>query len=180
MLDELANGSPPTASMFGVTFALASRRFAGHEVLDARRALLVAACERWAGEAPDRVRALFRQGSVDEQRAIVQSLAALPQPERFEPLAAEACRANALAVFEALALDNPYPAQHLSEGAFNQLVLKAIFVGVDARQIDGLASRVNPDLQRMVNDYVQERRAAARPIPDAALAIIAMNAQDAT
>ena len=69
-----------------------------------------------------------------------------------------------VAVFEAVALGNPYPAAHLADPAWNQLVLKGFFTGADIGRIVGLEGRRNPELGRMLADYARERRAAHRPI----------------
>jgi hypothetical protein len=68
------------------------------------------------------------------------------------------------AVFEAVAHRNPYPKEQLSEPAWNQMVLKALFVGSVLHPIQGLDERANPALMRMLCDYAHERWAAARPV----------------
>ncbi len=113
---------------------------------------------------------LFRTGEVREQRALARVLAFLPQPERFSEIAVEAIRINAASVFEGIACDNPYPATHLAEGAFNQMVVKALFNGISVARIRGLAQRRTPELIRMVTALSSERLAAGRAVPqDAAL-----------
>ena len=100
-----------------------------------------------------------------ERQAILRALPFLPSQERFVPLAADATRSNVLPVFEALACENPFPAEHLPELNFNQLVMKALFNGVKLSRICGLGRRVGPELSRMAGDYAAERRAAGRPVP---------------
>lgn len=112
------------------------------------------------------VTTLLRAGEIGEQVSLLRGLALLPTPQRFVDVAVEACRTNAVAVFAALAIDNPYPARYLPDAALRQLVLKAIFIGVPVRRIDGLAARVDAELARMVADFADERRAAGRPVPD--------------
>jgi hypothetical protein len=68
------------------------------------------------------------------------------------------------AVFEAIAHRNPYPAEHFSQSAWNQLVLKALFVESALEPIQGLDARQNPDLARMLSDYAHERWAAGRRV----------------
>ena len=60
---------------------------------------------------------------------------------------------------------NRYPAAHFPERSFNQLVLKALFVGLPLARIEGLESRLNADLSRMAKDYAGEREAAGRSVP---------------
>ncbi len=118
---------------------------------------------------PNRVRAvteLFRTGDNAEREALLRSLATLPEPSEHLELAVEACRSHVQSVFEAIACDNPYPARHFPEPSFNQLVMKAFFVGAPVRRIIDLESRLNPELQRMARDFASERRAAARSIPE--------------
>ena len=74
-------------------------------------------------------------------------------------------RSNAVDLHEAIACDNPYPAAHLPDAPFNQLVLKAIFNGLSPRRIVGLERRRNRELARMVEAWVSERRLAGRAVP---------------
>ena len=120
------------------------------------------------------VRQLYLRGDADEQAAVLRSLLLLPEPARFVELAVEACRTNVVDVFAAIACENAYPARYLPEPNFNQLVLKAIFVGLDTQRIAGLASRATPNLKRMVGDFASERRAAGRSVPADTDRILAM------
>jgi hypothetical protein len=131
-----------------------------------RAALVLAAI---AGlEAADHVpfiRDLIRRGDARERQAVLRVLAGLPEPARFVELAIDACRTNVQSVFEAIACDNAYPGQHFPEAAFNQMVMKALFVGAPIKGIVGLSARVTDELTRMVEAYESERRAAGRPVP---------------
>lgn len=112
------------------------------------------------------VHKLFELGELGEQESLLRMLSFLPEPVRFLETALLACRTNVRRVFEAIACDNPYPAAHFSELAFNQLVLKAVFIEVPVARIEGLSARRTPELSRMARDYASERRAAGRPVPD--------------
>jgi hypothetical protein len=113
---------------------------------------------------------LFRTGELREQRALLRALPYLPTPGRFSATAIEAVRSNATSVVEAIACDNPYPALHFRDEAFNQMVLKCLFNGLPLERVRGLGRRVTPELRRMVAAYASERRAAGRAVPkDAAL-----------
>jgi hypothetical protein len=68
-------------------------------------------------------------------------------------------------LFESIACDNPYPERHFPTAQFNQLVLKALFVGLPLARVVGLAARRNDELSRMASDFAAERRAAGRPVP---------------
>jgi hypothetical protein len=115
---------------------------------------------------------LFRRGDNRERQAVLRALALLPGPERFAPVAVEACRSNVRPVFEAIACHNPYAVRHFTDHHFAHLVLKVLFTGVPLATVEGLETRRTPDLVRMVGDYARERRAAGRPVPpDCALVL---------
>lgn len=107
---------------------------------------------------------LFSAADMAEQVALYQSLPLFPHPERFRARAIEGLRSNITAVFNAIALRNPYPADYFDEAAWNQMVLKALFVESHLSQIQRLDERANPKLARMLSDYAHERWAANRPV----------------
>lgn len=145
--------------------AALSQAFAAARDERSRIALLLAlAGELDAAELVECVEELFRGGDAREQAAIVRALPDLPHAQRWVRLARAAARTNVVPVFEALACDNPWPARHLPDDAFRQLVLKAVFLGVSLSRVAGLAERVDDELRRMADDYAAERRAAGRPI----------------
>lgn len=108
---------------------------------------------------------IHRQGETRERQAMLRALPFLVLPERFVDLAIDACRSHELPVFEAIACENPYPADHFPDPSFHQLVLKALFLGVALERVIGLARRKTPELARMAADYASERRAAGRSVP---------------
>jgi hypothetical protein len=108
---------------------------------------------------------VFKTGDNEERAALLKALTLLPEPEAFVELAIDSCRSHVQSVFEAIACENPYPARWFPEPSFNQLVLKAFFVGVAVRRVQGLASRRSPELVRMALAYASERRAAGREVP---------------
>lgn len=108
---------------------------------------------------------VYHRGEVRERQALLRVLAYLPDPQGFRELAVEACRTSVESVFRAMACDNPYPAAHFEEASFNQMVLKAVFVGAPLDRVHDLSRRMNPDLVRMAEDYAAERRAAGRAVP---------------
>lgn len=109
---------------------------------------------------------LFDGGELGEQESLLRTLSLLPEPERFASAGLNACRTNATRVFAALACENPFPAACLPDPGFNQMVLKALFMELSLRRLEGLAARLTPELKRMVEGYASERRAAGRPVPE--------------
>lgn len=107
---------------------------------------------------------LCASADVDELVAFYRGLPLYPDPARHRLRAAEGLRSNMRVVFEAVAHHNPYPAEQLPDDAWNQMVLKALFVGSALAPIVGLDRRANPALARMLLDYAHERLAASRPI----------------
>jgi hypothetical protein len=107
---------------------------------------------------------LFAAGDVGELVALYQGLPLYPDPPAHRLRAAEGIRTNMRAVFEAVALRNPYPAEQLDNGRWNQMVLKCLFIGSTLDFVVGLDRRSNPELARMLWEYARERRAAGRTI----------------
>ncbi len=118
------------------------------------------------------VEGCYFQGETRERQGVVRSLGFLPSGDRLLQIGLDAARTHVQPLFEALACENAFPVETFPDSAFNHLVLKALFTEVRLPRIIGLASRVTPELQRMVRDYVDERRAAGQAIPlDVALII---------
>jgi hypothetical protein len=109
--------------------------------------------------------ACYARGDNRERQAVLRALPLLPERARFVPMAIEACRSNVQTVFQAIACENPLPAEEFPDPNFNQLVLKALFNGVALSRIVGVSRRAGPELARMAADYAAERRAAGRSVP---------------
>lgn len=107
---------------------------------------------------------LCATADMDELVAFYRGLPVYPDPSRHRLRAAEGVRTNMRVVFEAVAHRNPYPAEQLPEDAWNQMVLKALFVGTTLAPIVGLDARANATLARMLRDYAHERWSAGRPV----------------
>ena len=112
----------------------------------------------------DVINKLFGAADMGEQVVLYKSLIVYPFAKDFQARTAEGIRTNIKTVFEAIALDNPYPSKYLNEGQWNQLVLKAVFNGSPLYRIIGLDLRINATLSQQLSDYAHERWAAGRPV----------------
>ena len=101
---------------------------------------------------------------INELIALCRGLPVYPNPALIEPRAREAVRSGMKPVFEAVAHRNPYPRETFAEDAWNQMVVKAFFMGSTLWPIQGLDERANPRLARMLIGLAQERWAALRPV----------------
>jgi hypothetical protein len=111
-----------------------------------------------------RLEALLRSGEIGEHIALLRGLPLYPAPDRLIAIAGEGIRSAVQPVFEAVAHNNPYPAAHFSEPMWNQMVVKALFIGSRLAPIQRLDERRNADLARMLVDYAHERWAAHRAV----------------
>ncbi|HLR25121.1 MAG TPA: EboA domain-containing protein [Fodinibius sp.] len=106
----------------------------------------------------------FVSSDMSEGVALYQMLPVLPYPGALKKRAAEGIRSNISAVFDAVALRNPYPTDYMGEDGWNQVVLKALFVGSPLYLIQGIDRRSNKKLASMLRDYAHERWAAGRSV----------------
>lgn len=130
----------------------------------AARICLLLAADGGSEAFAQRLDQLCATADIDELVAFYRGLPLYPDPARHRDRAAEGLRSNMRVVFEAVAHRNPYPAEQLGEDAWNQMVLKALFVGSALDPVVGIDSRANPTLARMLGDYAHERWAAQRPV----------------
>jgi hypothetical protein len=114
-----------------------------------------------------RVDKLAATAEVTELVACLKGFAVFPAPAALYARAREGARSSIGAVFEAIACNNPYPRDHFDEAAWNQLVVKCVFVGAPIETIVGVAGRRNPELLEMLRDLVAERSAAGRALSKA-------------
>ncbi len=137
-------------------------------LLEAARVALLLARPDLAQDAGARaLEEAFRYADEGELRALYRSLAFLPGGERFLWRTGEGCRTNMRSVFEAAALDTPYPARWFEEIGWRSVAIKCVFVGAPLWRLEGLDRRLSEDLARMALDLVEERRSAGRPVqPD--------------
>jgi hypothetical protein len=116
------------------------------------------------GSFAQRLRALATTADLGELITIYKGLPLYPEPETLVPLATEGLRTSMRPVFEAVAHRNPFPAEHFPQSAWNQMVLKAMFIDSPLSPIVGLDQRWNRDLAKILVDYAHERWAAGRPV----------------
>lgn len=103
-------------------------------------------------------------GEVGEHIALLRGLPLYPGAKSVLSRALEGVRSAVQPVFEAVAHANPYPAEEFNEAQWNQMVLKALFIGSRLGPIQGLDKRRNQDLAQMLIDYAHERWAAGRSV----------------
>jgi hypothetical protein len=111
-----------------------------------------------------RLERLFATADVGEAVALYRGLPLYPHAPAYVARAGEGARSNMRSTFEAVAHDNPYPAEFFSEAAWNQMVVKALFIGSTLAPIAGLAARENAELALMLRGYAHERWAAGRTV----------------
>lgn len=112
----------------------------------------------------ERFAEVCRIAEIGELMALYRGLLLYPDQADLVIQAREGLRSNMRAVFEAIAHDNPFPAEHFDEHIWNHMVLKALFVDSRLYPIQGLDRRANPELARIMVDYAHERWAAGRPV----------------
>ncbi|SMD41577.1 hypothetical protein SAMN00777080_0102 [Aquiflexum balticum DSM 16537] len=130
----------------------------------ARGYLLLHFEEKEASSWVNALNKLFETADMHEQQSLYAALPIMPfQPEMIER-AIEGLRTNISSVFDAVALNNPYPSEYFDERAWNQMVLKAIFMQRPLYQIQNADSRANPVLAKILVDFAHERWAAGRTV----------------
>jgi hypothetical protein len=130
----------------------------------AARVLLILALEQDPQRLARALDQLCNSADVSELVAFYRGLPLYPEQPRYLARATEGLRTNIKGAFEAIALRNPYPSEQFPQAAWNQMVLKALFVGSALWPIVGLDRRANAELARMLCDYAHERWSAGRPV----------------
>ena len=108
---------------------------------------------------------IYARGDERERAALLMGLSLLDQDGQWLVEAVDCCRTNSLILLAAIGMMNPYAVRHFSSLAFNQLVLKSLFLGLNIANIQGLRSRRNSELSIMCAGYIDERVAASRDYP---------------
>ena len=136
----------------------------GWSVDEAARILILIAAGGRERVFAKRFADLCRTADAGEAIALYRGLPLYPDAELLEEQAAEGVRTNMRGTFEAVAHRNPFPREHFDENRWNQMVLKALFIGSTMEPIQGLDERANPTLAKILCDYAHERWAAGRPV----------------
>jgi hypothetical protein len=161
-LDETTARIAADARAIRAAFPAAGRHCGRAEADDVRAQLLLAlplSGEPLAAE----VTALYRNGDVAEQRAVLRALPLLDFGDLALALVREALRSNDTTLIEAAV--GPYTARHLDTDAFRHAVLKCAFCDIPLDRVSGLEARADRELARMLTDFAHERVAAGREVP---------------
>jgi hypothetical protein len=127
---------------------------------DAARTLLLVAL---GNRVDDELAELYRFGDAAERRGLLRALPYLPVGVDAMEIVDDAIRTNDTRLVAAAL--GPYATEHLDDAAFDQAVLKCVFIGVPIAPLDGLPARATAETARMLAAFVHERVAAGRDIP---------------
>lgn len=131
----------------------------------ARVILLILLGEQKRDVFLETIKSLLNTADLREQSAIYSAYSLLPHPEDLVESAIDGLRSNIVDIFDSIALNNPFPAAHFTDAAWNQMVLKALFISRPLYRIEGLDLRKNDELALAISYLAHERWAAGRRIP---------------
>ena len=156
---------------FYYAFSGATRHFDKTTLIDgipsdqlARKSLLLALAEQPKDTFLATLEKLLGSADIREAVVLYSTFADLPHPEDLLVHAREATRSNVIDIFDAIALDNSFPRDHFPEEAWNQLVLKSLFISRPLYRMVGLEERANAHLAKQISDLAHERWAAGREL----------------
>jgi hypothetical protein len=107
---------------------------------------------------------LIQVADTGELETFLKFLILLPNAGDYKQVGVEALRTNIGIIFDAIALNNPYPSIYFNDQQWNQMYLKAAFMQRNLGEIVDVEKRANGDLARIISDYAHERWAASRDI----------------
>jgi len=110
--------------------------------------------------------ALYERADSLEKVGILKHLLLLDPKGDWVDESIHALRTSSKDLFLAMAIGNPYPQHFYPDRAYNNLVLKALFMNIPATGIVGLETRRSEELSRMCLDYADELTAAGRAVPE--------------
>lgn len=130
----------------------------------ARIYLLIRVLESDKAYFSTKVANLIQVADTGELETFLKFLILLPNAGDYKQVGVEALRTNIGIIFDAIALNNPYPAIYFNDQQWNQMYLKAAFMQRNLEEIVDVEKRANGDLARIISDYAHERWAASRDI----------------
>ncbi|MEJ5049332.1 EboA domain-containing protein [Chryseobacterium culicis] len=110
------------------------------------------------------VKKLTQSADINELVCIYKGIFFLENAHEFISLVEEGIRTNITSIFDSIALLNPFAAKYLPLDSWNQLILKALFMGRPLYQIINLDLRKNEKLAFIATDYIHERWSAGRTV----------------
>ena len=136
-------------------------------VTDATRIILLAEVFSFNFFSADELfRLCYRYSDGGERASLLKGLPLLELRDQSINFLIDVARTNSLEIFSALVYKNPWVVVKFPVSAYNQIVLKSLFMGVNIIYLEGLRAARNSELGRMTADYVQERLDAGRVIPE--------------
>ena len=152
--------------------ALSEVRWISDELQLARVVYLLRIADKHGvSKAVDALQHIAKFADEGELRALLAAMPWLDDVELSQAsrllllnLAREGCRTNSTNIFKAIALSNPFPAMAFDEAAWNQMVIKCVFLALSVFDIVAFDERLNPELARIAMDLIEERDAAGRAI----------------
>ena len=130
----------------------------------ARIYLLIRVLESDIAYFSTKVANLIQVSDTGELETFLKFLILLPNASDYKQVGVEALRTNIGIIFDAIALNNPYPSIYFNDQQWNQMYLKAAFMQRNLGEIVDVEKRANGDLARIISDYAHERWAASRDI----------------
>jgi len=110
------------------------------------------------------LKSFFEIAEMNELIALYKGLFFLENAKEFSSQVEEGIRTNMVNVFDAIAAGNPYAKTYLKEDAWNQLILKALFLDRPLYTIQYIDQGKNKNLAEMLQDYTKERWSAQRTV----------------
>lgn len=105
---------------------------------------------------------LFAQGDFEEKRMVQKALAYVDIGTAAARLLEQAHRSNDQIIFESAFVDATFAASVLDRDQLRRVVLKAAFMDLDAARFIDLSRFADPELSRMLLEFMSEREAAGR------------------
>lgn len=106
----------------------------------------------------------FETAEMLELVSFFKGLFLLENANDFTSSVEEGIRTNMVNVFDSFTAGNPYGQKFLDEWAWNQMVLKALFLDRPLFTIHDIDKGKNKNLANILQDYIRERWSAFRPV----------------